>query len=211
MRSAFIASLLVSGVAACGGDDGGSGGIDASQTDDAAAAIDAAGTIDSSPAVDGPVAALALTSTAITQGGTIADLYSCQGTNVSPPLAWTGGPTAPGYAVVLTDMNNNLVHSVIWDIPASTTSLPENVMKAYTPPVPAGSKQPLAYDNQTRGYLGPCPGSTHTYQFAVYAVDANPLPGVGTTLGMGSTRAQVVAAIMAHDTAVATLSATFTP
>ena len=58
----------------------------------------------------------------------------------------------------------------------------------------AGAKQPLAYDNQTRGYLGPCPGSQHTYQFALYAVDTNPLPG----LGMTSTRAQVRTAILAQ-------------
>jgi len=179
MRSAFIAALLVSGAAACGGDDGGSGAIDAPSGTDAASGDGG----DTDAATDGGTldapAAFALTSTAITEGGVIADMYSCQGTNVSPPLAWTGGPTAPGYAIVLTDTNNNLVHSAIWD--------------------------------STRGYLGPCPGSMHTYQFAIYAVDANPLPGVGTTLGMGSTRNQVVAAILAHDTAMATLTATFTP
>lgn len=208
MRSSFLAGLLLSSVAACGGDDDGGGAIDAPGTTDAAAGDDGGGTdaaIDGS--TDGPSAALALTSTAITEGGVIPDMYSCQGTNVSPPLAWTGGPAAAGYAIVFTDMSNGLVHSAIWDIPAATTSLPEDVMKVYMPAVPAGARQPTAYDNQTRGYLGPCPGSMHTYQFALYAVDANPLPG----LGMTSTRAQVRTAILAHDTATATLTATFTP
>ncbi|KAB2906862.1 MAG: YbhB/YbcL family Raf kinase inhibitor-like protein [Kofleriaceae bacterium] len=211
MRSSFLVGLLLSGVAACGGDDDGAGAVDAPATTDAASSDggDTDAAIDGS--TDGPSAVLALTSTAITEGGVIPDMYSCQGTNVSPPLAWTGGPAAAGYAVVLTDTSNMLVHSIIWDIPAATTSLPENVMKVYMPPVPAGARQPLAYDNQTRGYLGPCPSSMHTYQFALYAVDANPLPGVGVTLGMGSTRNVVLQAILAHDTATATLTATFTP
>ncbi len=83
-------------------------------------------------------------------------------------------------------------------------------MKIAEPTTPAtlvGSKQPFAYDNSTRGYLGPCPGSMHTYQFAVFAVDANPLPG----LTLASNRAAVKTAILAHDTVTATLTATFTP
>lgn len=206
MRFAILASLMLLGVAACGGDDGGSGAIDAPTTDapgndggDTDAAIDAQ-SIDAT-------AALVLTSTAITEGGPIADMYSCQGANVSPPLAWTGGPSAPGYALVLVDMSNMLVHSAIWDIPGTTMSLPENVEKVYMPAVPAGAKQPLAYDNSTRGYLGPCPGTPHTYQFQLYAVDEHPLTG----LSMTSSRANVRTAILAHDTALATLTATFTP
>ena len=47
----------------------------------------------------------------------------------------------------------------------------------------------------------------HTYQFAVFALDVATLPG----LTLASTRAQVNTAILAHDTARATLTATFTP
>lgn len=204
MRSQLLVVVLVA--AGCGGDDGG-GAIDAAELPDAAtpdasspdAAVDAA--------TDAPTAALSLTSTAISEGGTIPTMYTCRGANVSPPLAWTGGSPAPGYAVVLTDLSNGLVHSILWDILGTTSSLPENVAKVYEPPVPAGARQPLAYDNQTRGYLGPCPPNQHTYQHALYAVDVHPLPG----LGMSSTRAQVLAAIRDHDTAMATLTATFTP
>lgn len=195
-------------VAACGSDDAATpidAPADVDADHDAAATVDGP-TIDA-PAIDAPPAALTLTSTAITAGGTIPVMFSCRGTNVSPPLAWTGGPSAPGYAVVLTDRNNNLVHSIIWDIPGTRTDLPEGVDKVAEPPDVPGAKQPLAYDNQTRGYLGPCPGSTHTYEFAIYAVDANPLPGLSLT----STRAQALPVIMAHDTAAATLTATFTP
>ena len=199
-------SILTRGVlaamAACGGDDG-------SGIDGGSAAIDAgAGAIDGpGQGPDGATGMLALTSTALTEGGIIAAVYSCQGANISPPLAWTGGPSAPGYAVVLTDLSNGLIHSIIWDIGGDVRELPENVAKMAEPPVPAGSKQPLAYDNSTRGYLGPCPGSTHTYQFKLIAVDARPLPGVT----LASNRAAVAAALGTHEVASATLSSTFTP
>ena len=200
----MFALVLASALAACG-DDGSSvtdaGAIDAPELRDATPD----GPIDAP--VDAPVAALRLTSTAITEGGMIPTMYSCRGLDVSPPLAWTGGPAAPGYAVVLTDLSNNLVHSIIWDIPGAVAALPENVAKVAEPPVPAGSKQPFAYDNQTRGYRGPCPPNQHTYQFALYAVDVRPLPEPT----LASNRAAVLTAIRAHDTAMATLTATFTP
>src|SRR5205085_5460017 len=90
MRSVIVTGLLLAGAAACGGDDDGSVAIDAPPGIDAPAAdIDAA--------IDAPTdapAALALTSTALTEGGVVPTMYSCNGTNVSPPLAWTGGATA---------------------------------------------------------------------------------------------------------------------
>ena len=49
------------------------------------------------------------------------------------------------------------------------------------PSVPAGAKQTLAYDFATRGYLGPCPDTVHTYEFVLYAV------GVATLAGQDDT------------------------
>ena len=210
MRTALCLSLVLT-LVACGGDDGG-GPIDAVGGDGAStdAAIDAA-PLDG-PLVDGPPAAFALTSAVITEGDVIPVVHSCRGANTSPPLTWTGGPTAPGYALVFTDITtpaNPFLHSIIWDIPGTATELPVGIQKVYMPPVPAGAKLPLGYDGQTRGYLGPCPGSMHRYEFALVAVDVNPLPG----LSMGSTRFAVRDAIAAHAVAGgrATLTATFTP
>ncbi len=207
MRTALLLLLAVP-VIACGGDDA-AAPVDA-PADDGAVAIDAAPAADAGP--DAAAGPLQLTSTAIVEGGVIPVVHSCRGANTSPPLAWTGGPVAPGYALVFTDITNTaspFLHSVLWDIPGSTTALPEGIAKVYLPPVPAGSKQPLAYDNQTRGYLGPCPGSMHRYELALVAVDANPLPG----LDMTSSRTVVRDAITAHALpgARATLTATFTP
>lgn len=151
--------------------------------------------------------AFAITSTAFTEGTPIPAAHTCAGTNVSPPLSWTPGPAGTlSYAVVLTDKTNNLVHSGIYDIPSSITSLPMNVEKVAMPSNPAGSKQVLAYNNMA-GYAGPCPGATaHTYEFMVYAVDIGTLPGIMTS----QKGAALVTALQAHDLATATLKGTAT-
>ena len=152
--------------------------------------------------------AFTLTSTGFTEGMAIPVKYACKGANVSPDLTWTMGP--PGtqsYAMVLTDKSNNLIHWVIWDIPSATLSLPEGVQNVANPAAPAGAKQVRSYDNTTFGYLGPCPQNTHTYEFAVFALDVATLPNVTTN----STRNAVKAEILNHDLASATLTGTYTP
>lgn len=201
-RGACAAALVTVGAVGTACSPPSSPALDATRRD-AVVAVDGA---PGDAAVDAPTGAYRLTSSAWIEGGAIPVKHSCRGANVSPPLAWT--PMAgQGYALVISDNNNALVHCVLWDIPAATQVLPENIAKVAEPPTPAGAKQALAYDNQTRGYLGPCPPNQHTYEFALYAVSALPLPG----LTLQSNRAAVVAAVMANQTAVATLTGTFTP
>jgi Raf kinase inhibitor-like YbhB/YbcL family protein len=109
--------------------------------------------------------------------------------------------------VILTDQSNSLLHWVIWDIPSNATGLPEGVEKVAQPSMPAGAKQAKSYDGATYGYLGPCPPSTHTYQFVVHALDVATLPGVT----VASTRAEVATVVAAHDLGTAALSGTYTP
>src|SRR5689334_1478937 len=105
-------ALALCVVAACGSSDAdptdARSGNDAASTD---GSIDA--TTDPS-GVDARPAPFLLTSTAITEGGVIPDAHSCQGANISPPLAWTGGPTAPGYALIFTDITSaeGFLHSI---------------------------------------------------------------------------------------------------
>jgi Raf kinase inhibitor-like YbhB/YbcL family protein len=156
----------------------------------------------------GGMAAFTLTSTGFAEGAAIPAKFACAGANTSPDFAWTPGPTGTlSYAILLTDKSNNLIHWVMWDIPAATTSLPADLEKKANPAIPAGSKQAKAYDNQTFGYLGPCPPSVHTYEFAVVALDVATLPNVTTA----STRPQVDAQILNHDLGTATLTGTYTP
>lgn len=138
-----------------------------------------------------------LTSTAFSQGQTIPVQHTCDDANVSPPLAWGPGPAGTmSYAFVLTDLDNgSMVHWVMWDIPESTLSLPEDVDKVYLPPDVPGAKQTNSYAG-ARGYAGPCsPGSVNTYEFRLYAIGVATLPSVD----MNSTRAQVLAVIQAND------------
>ena len=88
-----------------------------------------------------------------------------------------------------------------YDIPASSQGLPGNVEKKYDPATPAGMKQAQSFRNAF-GYAGPCPGTEHTYEFALYALDVDALPGAT----MASTRAQVEALAKAHQLGVARLT-----
>jgi Raf kinase inhibitor-like YbhB/YbcL family protein len=200
--------LLLFALLGCGDDSGGGTADGPPGGADGPGAADGAGA-DGSGA-DGPGAADAgaftLTSTVITPGALFPDDYTCDGIDMSPALTWSGGPSeTQSYAVVLRDLDfmSGFIHWVIWDIPAGTTALPEDVDKTANPGDPAGAKQCRSFDGATFGYLGPCsPSSVNTYEFTVYALDVAELPNVTTN----STRAAVVAEILMHDVASTTLA-----
>jgi Raf kinase inhibitor-like YbhB/YbcL family protein len=152
-----------------------------------------------------PPSGFALTSTAFANNATIPTKYTCAqdkkaGNDISPPLAWGPGTNKPlSYAIILNDLGNGNKHWAIWDIPASTTSLPEGLGLGFDVPGVAGAKQKaLGSGNQTLQYFGPCPGgSTHKYEFTLYAINKATLPG----LSQSSTVAQVETAAQANDLA----------
>ncbi len=151
--------------------------------------------------------AFALTSSGFVEGAAIPAKYACP-SDVSPDLTWTAAPLGTkGYAIVLTDKSNSLLHWGIWDIPGTATTLPEGVQKVAAPAVPSGAKQAKSFDNATFGYRGPCPPNKHTYRFVVYALDAAPLSNLTTS----SSLAQVEAEVKNHSLGSASLSGTFTP
>ncbi|HEY5625531.1 MAG TPA: hypothetical protein VIT93_03475, partial [Dehalococcoidia bacterium] len=92
--AAFLVTL-----AACGGDDDGGGG--ASLT----------------PMETGPVA---FTSEAFASGGAIPTEYSCDGENISPPLAWSRLPAGTeSLALTMDDPDaGGYAHWVVYNIPA---------------------------------------------------------------------------------------------
>lgn len=155
----------------------------------------------------GGAAPFELTSTAYEEGGMIPVMYSCDGVNVSPPLAWTAGPAGTmSYAIIFRDLSNGLGHAAIFDIPAATLSLPEDVEREYAPADVPGAAQCDAYDGDP-GYAGPCPGSPHTYEFTIYAVPAASLNLDEMSIDVDG----VEDAAMVGSLASATLSATYTP
>lgn len=204
MRNLLKIALATSLLFACGDDSSDGGGVDAALFDAAPGAVDAAAN-----APDGQAAALTLASTSLTEGAEIAIGYTCSGANISPPFTWSGGPSAAGYAMVFRDVEPGaeLIHSIIYDIPGDVMALPEAVEKVREPSVPAGSKQTRSYKSNVRGYEGPCPGSKHAYEFRLYAIGANPLPGVT----LNSARSDVETAILANSIATDTIGIVHTP
>jgi len=161
-----------------------------------------AGMIAATAAREGTSMAFELTSPAFATGATIPQKHTCDGGDVSPPLAWTDPP--PGtkaFALVCEDPDapaGTWVHWVLYDTPASARSVSEGV--APEPSRSDGSRQGRN-DFKKIGYGGPCPppGPPHRYFFRLYALDA------ATGLEPGATRAEVAKAVAAHTRATAEL------
>ena len=139
--------------------------------------------------------ALTLTSPAIGHGQTIPKKYTCDGADVSVPLAWRDPPAdAQSFALIADDPDapgGTWVHWVLYDLPADTRDLPEGVPRDRT--LPNGAKQGKN-DFGRIGYGGPCPppGRPHRYVFTLYAVNRT------LDLAPGATKAQVVSALESH-------------
>ncbi len=147
-------------------------------------------------------ASLTVTSSAFQSGAAIPSKYSCEGTNVSPPLSWTKAPAAAkSLALICEDPDapaGTWTHWVLFDLPAATTELGEKA----TPP--SGAKQGTN-DFQKTGYGGPCPppGKPHRYFFKVYALDAE------LALKAGATRKDLLHAMEHHIIAEGELMGTY--
>jgi Raf kinase inhibitor-like YbhB/YbcL family protein len=130
----------------------------------------------SSPAASGSAEASAgesaagfvLTSSAFAEGGVIPVMYSCQGAEVSPPLAWSGGPEGTAaYVLIMEDPDaDGFVHWVVVNLPGDAASLEEGASRA----MPEGTIEGATSSGEL-WYLGPCPPSgEHRYVFTLYAL-----------------------------------------
>jgi len=119
---------------------------------------------------------LTLASPAFKQLGGIPKRHTCDGADLSPPLAWSGVP--PGtksLALVVDDPDAPdpaapkvvWVHWVLYDLPASATSLAEGTTAKTLPP---GTREGLN-DWKQPGWRGPCPPiGRHRYFHKLYAL-----------------------------------------
>jgi Raf kinase inhibitor-like YbhB/YbcL family protein len=131
--------------------------------------------------------------------------YTCDGADVSPPLAWSNVPAAAQSLVLISDDPDapagTWVHWVVYDLPAATDSLPENIPKADT--LSGGGKQGKTDFGRT-GWGGPCPpAGTHRYFFKLYALD------IMLNLSAGKTRAEIEKAMQGHVLAQGELIGTY--
>ncbi|MBK7333619.1 MAG: YbhB/YbcL family Raf kinase inhibitor-like protein [Betaproteobacteria bacterium] len=149
-------------------------------------------------------------STAFADGASIPSRYSCEGDDVSPPLAWTGVPAgAKALALVVDDPDapdpahpkTTWVHWVLYNLPASSTGLAEGVAPSA---LPGGTCQGTN-DWRRTGWGGPCPPiGRHRYFFKLYALDA----ALPTSLG-AATKAALEKAMHGRVLASATLVGTY--
>ena len=150
---------------------------------------------------------LKLTSTALTHEGQIPSKYTCDGQDISPPLAWSGVPGEAKSLVLIVDDPDapdpaapkmTWVHWVLYNIPPSASALPEAAGQ-----LPAGTQEGVN-DWKRSGYGGPCPPiGRHRYFHKLYALDIV-LPDLGRP-----SKAKLEAQIKGHIIAQAELVGTY--
>ena len=118
-----------------------------------------------------------LTSTVFAANQSIPKIYTCEGKDISPPLAWSGvPPNAKSLALIVDDPDApdpaaprmTWVHWVLYDIPLAASGLTEGVAPSA---LQKGTLEGVN-DWQRSGYGGPCPPvGRHRYFHKLYALD----------------------------------------
>jgi Raf kinase inhibitor-like YbhB/YbcL family protein len=129
--------------------------------------------------------ALSLTSPAFQNGGDIPSTHTCEGKDVSPPLAWSGAPPGTRSLALIVDDPDapdpkapkmTWVHWVLYDLPPTSAGLAGAISSKDLPP---GTREGVN-DWKRTGYGGPCPPiGQHRYFFKLYALDTA-LPDLGS-------------------------------
>jgi hypothetical protein len=161
---------------------------------------------------------LIMTSTAWEDGGVIPDKYTGAGATQpapNPALSWTQVP--PGtqsFAIIMNDpepaipaksSKGDVTHWLIWNIPGTSTGLPEGVAQGE---LPDGSRQVSLRSNAYMGPGAPA-GPYHHYTFELYALDTKLEVPQGTPQEAAATRTAVVNAMDGHVLGKAVLVARF--
>ncbi len=112
-------------------------------------------------------------SSAFSEGGTIPQIHTCDGANVSPPLEWSGAPAeTKSFVLVVEDPDapsGTWTHWLVYDLSRSLQALP------------AGAQTKARGGRNDFGrmdYGGPCPPrghGPHRYYFKLLAVDVESL------------------------------------
>jgi Raf kinase inhibitor-like YbhB/YbcL family protein len=152
--------------------------------------------------------AFTLTSPAFKNGEAMPSQYSCEGDDVSPPLAWDGVPDGTkSFALIIDDPDAPdpkapkivWVHWLLYNLPADTRELAEG---AATAGLPRGAATGINNFKHS-SYGGPCPPiGRHRYFHKLYALD--------TILSLKNpTRPELEVAMQGHVLANAELVGTY--
>lgn len=206
-RIAFVALairiLLLACTSCAGGDALGGSGTSATSRDGGSSDGTGDGT------GDAPVT-IVLTSPAFEDGAQIPQEFTEDGADVSPPLAWSSAPAdTVELALIVDDPDaptpQPWVHWVLYNIPATATSLPQSIPTTASVSNPAGAVQGMNSWGRT-GYGGPAPPSdsgTHHYFFKLFALDT------ALESAAGLTKEELLAVIEGHVIARGELVATY--
>lgn len=118
---------------------------------------------------------LNLISSAFANGANIPAIHTCDGSDLSPPLSWSGAPAATKSLALIVDdpdapdpaaPQTTWVHWVLYNIPPNAAGMQQGATA-----LPAGTREGIN-DWQRTGYGGPCPPiGRHRYFFKLYALD----------------------------------------
>jgi Raf kinase inhibitor-like YbhB/YbcL family protein len=109
--------------------------------------------------------------------------FGCTGKNVSPALGWSNAPTnTKSFALIVHDPDartgvGGFTHWIVYNIPASSSSLSQGAGTTDGKTLPAGATQ-AATSFGTPGWGGPCPPAgekPHRYVFTLYALGTEKL------------------------------------
>jgi Raf kinase inhibitor-like YbhB/YbcL family protein len=147
-----------------------------------------------------------MTSAAFAAGDAIPPEYTCDGPDLSPPLAWAAPPEGTQSLSLIADdpdaPGKTWVHWVLYDLPPGRRELSEGLPPQETLPE-VGTQGRNDFGNI--GYGGPCPPGSkpHRYFFKLYALD------VKLDLPPGATKSQVLEAMSGHVLAEAELMGSY--
>ncbi|MEJ2500457.1 MAG: YbhB/YbcL family Raf kinase inhibitor-like protein [Campylobacterales bacterium] len=108
--------------------------------------------------------------------------FGCTGKNISPALSWKDAPKGTkSFALTVYDPDaptgSGWWHWVVFNLPATVTSLPSDAGNAAKALMPKGAVQSLTSYGKG-GFGGACPPAgdrAHRYVFTVYALDVEAL------------------------------------
>ena len=153
------------------------------------------------PSPTGDLPEIQMSSNAFADGASIPKGHTCDGADVSPPLAWSAMPSGvQSLALVVDDPDaprGTWAHWVVYGLSAELRNLPQD----------ASGISAIGGTNDFGNieYGGPCPpsGPAHRYYFTLYALDS------ALDLKQGATRSQLLNAMEGKIIAQGTLMGTY--
>lgn len=137
-----------------------------------------------------------LSSSAFTEGASIPTKYTCDASQISPPLSISGAPEGTKSFVLIVEdpdvpkqfkPDGVFLHWLVFNIPVATTNIPEGTSIGVSGANGAGKS----------AYVGPCPPkeyqpNEHRYIFTLYALDTE------LSLKAGAQKDSLVSAMQGH-------------